>query len=546
MKYLKVKVVLFCFLLLSFGIISKTKADVRVNQDILGTLQNEPSITLNPSVPGNIVVGYNEGPGVLGISYSLDFGATWADTQITPVWGGEFDPSADADQQGNIFIGFCSSSGPFFYGTTGVYVAVSSDSGKTWTNTNVETFYGSANNPVPYIDKDYIAVDNYPGSPNVDNVYIVWERDTWDNVHAAVYAAVSYDNGASFTNIQKVSDSAWSKSQAVGQVPKVAPNGDVYVVWADYALSGHVKGYFYIDKSTDGGASWGNDILVDSFLAVPRFPNPSAPSFYVRTYPSLGVDPSNSNKVYIAYAADPDGVTGPDDGDIFLLSSYDGGITWNAPVRVNDDNTTNDQFQPWIDVKQNGTIDIVWIDRRNDTLDWLFEVYFSYSTDYGQTFSPNMLVSDATIGPLPHPNSWMGEYIGIDVDSSMAYIAWTDTRMGDSDIFFDTVTNPPTNTKEGSKVPSPGIQVLAISPNPTRGITEILYQLEIEGPVSIEIFDASGRLVRDLSPLHIQRGANKVLWDGRNEHGLPAKSGVYFINLRKGKISIVENMLLIR
>lgn len=531
--------------LLFLGFSSIIKADIKVNQDTAPLLQNEPSITVNPNVPGNLVVAYNEGPGILGISYSLDFGMSWADTHITPVWGGEFDPAADADLQGNIFVGFCSATGPFFQGTTGVYVAVSSDSGKTWSNTNVETFYESPSNLGPFVDKDYIAVDNYPGSPYTNNVYIVWERDTWDNVHADVYAAVSYNSGQSFTNIQKVNDSAWSKSQCVGQVPKVAPNGDVYVVWGDYALSGHVKGYFYFDKSTDSGASWGNDVLVDSFLAVPRHPNPYAPSFYVRTYPALAVDPGNPNNVYIAYAADPDGLAGPDDGDIFLLSSYDGGNTWNQPKRVNDDNTTNDQFQPWIDVKPNGIIDIVWIDRRNDPSDWQFEVFFAYSTDSGQTFSTNVPVSDVFVGPLPEPNSWMGEYIGIDVDTGTAYVAWTDTRMGNRDIFFDTVSNPPTGLKEGNgNTLRP--EILAISPNPMRRKVELLFQVSETGPVSIGIFSASGRIVKNLSLYEVQKGKNMVTWDGRNDKGIRVKSGIYFVNLKAEGTSIVKSLLLLR
>lgn len=539
----KVRIGVWSLLILSLGIFSLLYADVRVNQDPPGILQNEPSITLNPATHGNIVTAYNEGPGTIGISYSMDYGVTWADTHITPVWGYEFDPSIDADLNGNIFVGFCSARGQFFSGTTGVYVAVSSDNGQTWTNTQVEVFYNSPSNPGPFLDKDYIAVDNYPSSPFRDNVYIVWERDTWDYIHAAVYAAVSTDGGQTFTHIQKVSDSAWSVSQCLGQVPKVAPNGYVYVAWVDYPLQGHTTAYLYIDKSTDGGLTWGNDVLVDSFLAVPSYPDPGVTSFYVRSYPTLGIDPSNSNNIYIAFAADPDGLGGPDDGDIFLVASHDGGNTWSSPVRVNDDLTLNDQFQPWMDVKPNGVIDIVWIDRRNDPLNWLFDVYFAYSTDNGQTFSSNIRVSDVPIGPLNEPNSWMGEYIGIDVDSSRAYIAWTDTRTGDRDIFFDTMANPPTKLNEGSGTLPFGADILAITPNPARKKAEFQFMLEKETAVSLKIYDASGRLVRELSPSYTKPGVNRALWDGRDQNGLSVNSGIYFINLSIGEYSLVKKLV---
>ncbi|HEX28615.1 TPA: hypothetical protein ENG04_00860, partial [Candidatus Poribacteria bacterium] len=71
-------------------------------------------------------------------------------------------------------------------------------------------------------------------------------------------------------------------------------------------------------------------------MAIPRYPNFLNTSFYVRSYPTVGVSPMNSNDVYVAIAADPDGVNGPDDGDIYLWASHDGGQTWNGPVRVND------------------------------------------------------------------------------------------------------------------------------------------------------------------------------------------------------------------
>ena len=44
-----------------------------------------------------------------------------------------------------------------------------------------------------------------------------------------------------------------------------------------------------------------------------------------------------------------------------------GGTSWSSPITVNaDDATVNDNFLPWMDVKSDGTIDIVWYDRRND------------------------------------------------------------------------------------------------------------------------------------------------------------------------------------
>ncbi len=499
--------------------------DVRVNQDNLHILQNEPSITINPGLQNNIVVAYNEAPGCgygLGISYSGDGGVTWNDNQIGPIWGIEGDPSADADLSGNVFVGFMSYRPNFFTDTNGIYVAVSGDGGMTWpTITAVDLHTNSPQSPGHFTDKPYLCVDNYPSSPFKDYVYIAWQRDNPNGVNADVYFAASYNAGTTFTTPQKISDLPSNVGQCVGQVPKAAPNGDVFVTWADYGLQGHCRAYLYIDKSSDSGATWGTDVLIDSFIAVPRYPNLPNTSFYVRSYPTIGVSPMNSNDVYVAIAADPDGVNGPDDGDIYLWASHDGGQTWNGPVRVNDDNTYNDQFQPWLDVKPNGIIDIVWIDRRNDPNDWNFEVYFAYSTDGGASFSPNVPISDMPYAPPPSPNSWMGEYIGIDVDNTYAYIVWTDTRLQERDIYFDTMENPPTGTEEGTldrelKLGFNGKCLYVVS------------DADVMREALIRIFDVSGRAVLDRR-IEVSPGETFSLDLTHSLH-----TGVYFAELKWG------------
>jgi len=46
-----------------------------------------------------------------------------------------------------------------------------------------------------------------------------------------------------------------------------------------------------------------------------------------------------------------------------------------------------------------------------------------------------------SFGPPPPPTvwpwPWIGEYIGVDVDGTHAYVVWTDTRNNDRDIYFD-------------------------------------------------------------------------------------------------------------
>jgi hypothetical protein len=235
-------------------------------------------------------------------------------------------------------------------------------------------------------------------------------------------------------------------------MPQVAaaPDGTVYVSWTDIDVTAaQAQGTIMIDKSSNGGATWGADWAV-----LPIWANPwnvttasGAPDVRATSYPAIDVSPFNSSHVYIVYSADPDYIppaNGPDEGDIFFIKSTDGGVNWSTPLRVNDDATTNDNIEPWIDVKPDGTIDVVWYDRRLDPNDYMWDVYIASSTDGGNSFSPNVRVTDQSFASPTDPwgTPWMGEYIGLAVDATDAYIAFT-SSVTDSlgDVYFDTIPN---------------------------------------------------------------------------------------------------------
>ena len=73
-------------------------------------------------------------------------------------------------------------------------------------------------------------------------------------------------------------------------------------------------------------------------------------------------------------------------------------------------------------------------------------------------------------------------------------------------------------------------------PNPFNPETWIPYQLSEDSPVSISIYDTTGRLVRTLSlgfqaaGFYNSRG-RAAYWDGRNELGERVASGIYFYQL---------------
>jgi flagellar hook assembly protein FlgD len=71
--------------------------------------------------------------------------------------------------------------------------------------------------------------------------------------------------------------------------------------------------------------------------------------------------------------------------------------------------------------------------------------------------------------------------------------------------------------------------------------------------VKIEVFDILGRKVCTLLPEQPKRaGTYSIAWSGKNEHGYPAASGVYFArfiakdNSKATSKIIVEKLLLLR
>ena len=83
-------------------------------------------------------------------------------------------------------------------------------------------------------------------------------------------------------------------------------------------------------------------------------------------------------------------------------------------------------------------------------------------------------------------------------------------------------------------------------PNPFRGALTISFSLERAGPTRLAVYDIQGRLVRRLIDRFLPAGSQSVLWDGREENGASAHSGVYFYRLETAGRRQVEKILLLQ
>lgn len=126
-------------------------------------------------------------------------------------------------------------------------------------------------------------------------------------------------------------------------------------------------------------------------------------------------------------APGPPLLSGRDCGSTLLLAmaqlSQDS--RWDESNRVAIDNPTSPQRSPAVAVDQDGRLQLLFTDARNDAGD----IYTAYSSDFGQTWSTGLQVSDAISGTLQHnPAVW------ITADGTR-HAVWNDERRNLNDIY---------------------------------------------------------------------------------------------------------------
>lgn len=83
-------------------------------------------------------------------------------------------------------------------------------------------------------------------------------------------------------------------------------------------------------------------------------------------------------------------------------------------------------------------------------------------------------------------------------------------------------------------------------PNPFNPVTMIDYSLREQSPVTLRIYDVSGRLVRTLVDGIKAAGPHKECWDGMNGLGKTVASGIYFYRMDASGFSETKKMILLR
>ena len=113
------------------------------------------------------------------------------------------------------------------------------------------------------------------------------------------------------------------------------------------------------------------------------------------------------------------------------------------------------------------------------------------------------------------------------------------TPAANQEVVFDDFTFIPeggtTDVADGSgvRIPvAPAGRLLPAAPNPFNPRTTILFTLDSDGAVQLEVFDLAGRRVRTLADGSYAAGEHRLSWEGRDDEGRRLNSGVYLLRLK--------------
>ena len=392
----------------------------QVRVDVTGGTDwaNETTASASELFPERIVAGWNDYrvPSAVrsGFAVSVDGGQVWKDLLLRPPPGyganTEGDPMvAHDDRTGTLWAGAIS-----FTGNGGIYVA-RLDPGD-------EDFQPSVMADIGSVDKGWMAAGPRPGNPDSTRLYCAYN----------VGIISSDDMGDTWTN-------PTSLGSGLGFLPRVGPNGEVYVAYWNGGTGVMLK------RSLNGGATFSTHTIavrMDVWGAQDgsRFPG----NFRVPALNYLDVDPV-TGVLYAVYFDTTEYVGGQANVDVYFTTSNNQGTTWTTPVVINGDgDPPGDQFFPWIEVGGEGRVHVMYLDTRNvaqndNTPNGWFDAYYTYSDDGGATFNEFRLT----------PQSWsnlgagfLGDYSGMAVAGNRAYPVYIQMDDGDQRIYSNVIEFP--------------------------------------------------------------------------------------------------------
>lgn len=423
----------------------------------VGPSNNSPTIVADPT-DGRFVAMANrmDAPDFsCALQVSGDGGRSWVPADPVPKLpkGAEkcYAPEIAFDHRGRLYYLFVGLAGEGNE-PMGVFLTSSTDSARGFTEPR--EVLGPLNFAVR------MAID--PGAGPQGRLHLVWIKATSDPPLGGfgpppnpILSAHSDDGGETFSKPVQVNDARRQRVVA----PALALGSDRRVHVAYYDLAEDVRDYqglegpvwegkwsLVVATSADGGRRFGTGVVAEPAVT------PFERVMLILTMPPPAVV-VGADRVCLGWGDARHG-----DADVLVRCSDDGARSWRAARRVNDDSVGNgrSQYLPRLAVAPGGRLDAVFLDRREGPINRVNNVFFTYSTDGGRSFAPNLKVSahgsDSQIGQQyanvsAQGKVELGSRLGLLSTGHSVVVAWPDTRNSrpsstSQDLFSTVVTIP--------------------------------------------------------------------------------------------------------
>src|SRR5881398_1078933 len=417
-----------------FGPYTSYQVNVNVNgNNVVGDAANEPSICVDPTNGNKMSIGWRQFDSVssnfrqAGFAHTANGGRTWISASVLQHNVFRSDPVLNSDNAGHFF--YLSLLQNFFDD-----LWRSLDGGQSWISIA----------PADGGDKQWFTIDT-TNSTGHGFQYQSWSTD--GNNYAGRQFTRSTNGGLTWMNPINIPNSpAWgtldidsSGNLFIGGVN--LNSGQIWCVRSTNAKNGAVVPTFDQSRAVNLG---GNIVS-----AEPINPEGLVGQIFLAADRS---GTSTNNNIYMLASVQPAGFTSG--SDVELVRSTNGGQTFSAPHRINDDSVNHAKWH-WfgtLSVAPNGRIDAIWLDTRNAANNTDSQLFYSYSSDGGNTWSRNVAVSDPFNPFLGYPNqNKIGDYLTIVSDVAGGNVAYAatfnfnpNTGQHEEDVYYVRVSAHPT------------------------------------------------------------------------------------------------------
>jgi hypothetical protein len=402
-----------------FGYFTSYQVNVDSNgNDVAGDAANEPSICVHATNPNKMSIGWRQFNSIssnfrqAGFAYTTNGGRNWTAPGVLENNVFRSDPVLKTDGTGRFY--YLSLLQTFFDN-----MWRSLDGGQSWTN--IAQADGG--------DKQWFTIDN-TNSTGHGFQYQCWS--TSGNNYQGRQFTRSMDGGFTWMDPINIPNSpAWGTLD-------VDSNGSLFVggvnlttnqIWcirSTNAKNGAVTPTFDQSTAVDLGGT----------IAFSQPINPEGLVGQVFLAVDRSGTVSNNNIYMLASVRATDANNG---SDVMFARSTNGGQSFTGGRRISDD-PVNPAKWHWfgtVAVAPNGRIDAVWFDTRNASNNTNSQLFYSFSSDGGLTWSPNVAVSVPFNPFLSYPNqNKIGDYITIVSDNTGGNVAYAATFNGEEEIYY--------------------------------------------------------------------------------------------------------------